>query len=91
MDEAIQEQSTEDSGERLQSKGSSIISELDTRIERLEKANKEAARINEERAEIMAREAVYGRSEAAEKPKKEDKMSDAEYAQAFLEGKINVK
>ena len=85
-------QANENNDSGLQSKGSSIINELDARIERLEAANKEASRINEERAELMAREAVYGRSRPAEvEESKEAKMTDAEFAEAFMEGKVDVR
>lgn len=72
----------------LQLQGSKMLTELDSRIERLREENDRAERINTERAELMARERMGGKSESADNaPKKE--LSDEEYYQKAKAGQLD--
>lgn len=85
-----QEKSEEDIDKRVQPETTSLIDKADAAAERIEKANIKQEELLNRQEQLMAKQALGGKSEAG-KPYQEEKkeMSDEEYAKALQKGEVN--
>lgn len=75
--------------EETKEEKTTIIDDAKTAAERLEAANKETKELLKKAEDLEAKKILGGKSEAGEAPKKEEEISNKDYAKQALEGKFN--
>jgi len=88
-EEPKEEHTTDNSGERVQSETNSLLDRANETAQRLEEANKKTEELLNRQEQLMAKEALGGRSEAGKGSIKKEEISDEEFANKVLKGEIN--
>lgn len=86
-----QEAANADTSEGDQSTTNTLLDRADATAKRLEDAKAGADKIIRQYQNVLARQALGGRSEAGQPEVKEPEVSPKEYAQLLIEGKLPLK
>ena len=83
------EQAQEEVKETNENSSTDLIDKAKEQADRLEAANKKQEELLDRQEQILAKQALGGRSEAGQRTPEQVKLSDEEYAQKVMNGEAN--